>query len=598
MLSLSERVELMKVASGEAKPDLVIAGGMLANVLSGEFHRADILVKAGRIARVVDGDDKVSLDGVEVIDASQQYIVPGLIDPHMHLESSSLMPDEFAKAIVARGVTTIVIDPHEFGNTVGLKGIEALMKATEDLPIRVLLRVPARVPELPPHLETPGNIIDDDETQQMLAWPQAACLAGDISPNFILRRDEMQLKRMQMAYDSGHYVSGYVPQLNGSGLDTMVSAGVQDTHVPKNVGELLANLRHGLHALLTPRPGRLEADAFAELGILIRERVIDPRRISLCTDDVLVHELLSDGHLDARLRLALQMKVPTISAIQMGTINTATLLKREDLGAVAPGRFADLSIVSDIENFVVDKVVTNGKLVVEGGVCTSAVPKSVLPDFVRKTIISNVPQAAEDLMIGMDGPDRVEECNVLVSSHPKTLERHQLQVRDGYLLPKPEEDISALAVVERYHNSGRVGRGFVKGFGLKRGAVASSTNHNNHHIFALGASYEDMRLALDELKRLQGGYVATLDGKVISTVHLPVIGMISDLPATELSAAMIDFERKMVDVLGCSVAKRPMYALNFICSPVVMNFGMTDLGLVDSVNMLRVPLLVRENEAV
>jgi adenine deaminase len=592
MLSLPERIALMKAASGEDRPDLAIVGGTLANVLSGEFHRADILVKNGRIARLVEGDEQIPDSEVEVVDASGRYVVPGLIDPHMHLESSSLMPDEFAKAIVARGVTTIAVDPHEFGNIVGFKGIEALMSSTKELPVRFLLRVPARVPELPDHLETPGRTIDDAETQAMLGWPEAACLAGDISPNFILRRDEVQLRRIQMAYDRGRYVSGYVPQLSNDGIDAMVAGGVHDSHVPKSIEELVADLRHGLHALLTPRPGRFEADCFARLGELIRSGDLDSRHISLCTDDVLVHELLADGHLDSRLRLALRMKVPQMAALQMATVNTAALLQRDDVGAVAPGRHADLAIVSDLDRFTVERVVFAGRLVAEGGRCITPILRASLPDFTRSTIISDMPGSVDALRIAVDGSYSSMQCNVLVSSHPKTLAQHRLEVADGYLCPDVRADVLAVAVVERYHRSGRIGRGFVSGFGLKRGAVASSTNHNNHHVFAIGTSYTDMKLALDELKRLQGGYVAAHDGKIIASVHLPVIGMISDMPAAEVAAQMADFERTMVEILGCSVAKRPMYALNFICSPVVMNYGMTDFGLVDSANMQRIPLFV------
>jgi adenine deaminase len=591
-LSLNERIGLMEVAAGEAEPDLVIVGATVANVLSGEFHRADVLVKNGRIAALKEGGHAGDFGNATIIDAKNRYLVPGLIDPHMHLESSSLLPDEFAKAIVGRGVTTISIDPHEFGNVVGLKGIEALMRATKGLPIRVLLRVPARVPELASDLETPGRTISDAETEAMLRWPEAACLAGDISPNFILRRDQMQLRRMQLAYDLGHYVSGYVPQLSEASVDAMVAAGVRDSHVPKTIEELVENLRHGLFALLTPRPGRFEADCFAALGNLIRNRLIDSRRICLCTDDVLVHELLSDGHLDARLRLALSMGIPSISALQMATINTANLLGRDDIGAIAPGCHADIAIVSDLENFVVEKVLFAGELVAEGGRCIVDVPRHLMPDFTRSTIPSEMPSSPDRLRVKITSAASTVISNVLVYSHPKLLEQHLLKVDGGFVLPDVSSDILAVAVVERYHDTGRIGRGFVKGMGFKRGAVASSTNHNNHHIFAVGADFEDMKAALDELKRLQGGYVAVLDGEIIASVHLPVIGMISDLSVSELAREVELFEMAMVGRLGCTIAKRPMYALNFLCSPVVMNYGITDHGLVDSVNMRRVPLLV------
>lgn len=592
-LSVEDRKALMSVAMGKSAPDAVITGGTLANVLSGEFHRADIHLKNGRVAAVIDGgSDQVFPPSVKMIDASGKFILPGLIDPHMHLESSSLLPSEFTKAVAKRGVTTVAIDPHEFGNTLGLKGIRALLDSTAQLPLRFFLRVPARVPELAADLETPGFIIDDDETEQMLRWDEAVCLAGDISPNFILNGDETQLRRMKLAEDLGRFVSGYVPQLPAAGVDAMVDAGVRDSHVPKTVAELLLNIRHGLHVLLTPRPGRFEADCFRELGELLRSGKIDSRQISLCTDDVLVHELISDGHLDARLRMALREGIPPMAAIQMATINTAQLLAQPDIGAVSPGRSADILIVSDLQELVVDSVLFKGEKIVDAGEFIAHVPPSVLPEFTRNTILSMMPTSGDDLRIPADARESSVLCNVLVASHPKTIEISEIGIRDGTLRPDPARNIAAVAVVERYHNSGRIGRGFVKGFGLQRGAVSSSTNHNNHHVFAIGADYDDMQMALAELKAMGGGYVTVLDGKVIGRLALPVMGMISDLPAEDLAAEMIEFERTMVEDLGCSGMKRPMYALNFLCSPVVMNYGITDLGLVDSVNMERVALFV------
>jgi adenine deaminase len=590
-LSVNDRKALMSVAMGRSDPDVVIMGGTLANVLSGEFHRADIFIKSGHVAAIIEGGINKVPAGVNIVDATGGFILPGFIDPHMHLESSSLLPSEFAKAVVSRGVTTVAIDPHEFGNIIGLRGIRALLDSTSGLPLHFFLRVPARVPELAFDLETPGFIIDDDETEQMIRWEEAVCLAGDISPNFILNGDDMQLRRMKLAEDLGRFVSGYVPQLPEPSIDAMVNAGVQDSHVPKTVSELVLNIRHGLHVLLTPRPGRFEADAFRELGQLVQAGSIDSRRISLCTDDVLVHELISDGHLDARLRMALREGVPPMAAIQMATINTAELLRRPDLGAVAPGRWADIVIVDDLERLPVRTVLFKGEVVKKGGEFCAKVEASTLPEFTKDTIRSDMPESGADLKIAMTSERAAVACNVLVASHPKTIETCELTIEDGHLQPSVSDDIAAVAVVERYHNSGRIGKGFVKGFGLKRGAVSSSTNHNNHHVFAIGADYDDMQIALAELKVMGGGYVAVLDGKVLAKLALPVIGMISELPADELAAQMVEFERAMVEDLGCSGIRRPMYALNFLCSPVVMNYGITDLGLVDSVNMERVELL-------
>jgi adenine deaminase len=592
VLSVAGRKALMDVAMGRAPADLAISGGRVANVLSGEIHEADILVKDGLIAALAEPGAPLP-EPLARIDARGRILAPGLIDPHMHIESSSVSVAEFARAVVPRGVTTIAIDPHEFGNVVGTSGIRALLDTAAGVPLRVLLRVPARVPELPEAIETPGATITLAETADMLGWPEAVCLAGDINPEIILRQDAEQLWRFEETDRQGRYVSGYVPQIAGPGVDALVAAGVEDSHVPKTVEELLLDVRHGLHVLLTPRPGRFEEADFRKLGILIREGGIDPRRISLCTDDVLVHELITSGHLDARLRIALAAGIPAMTALQMGTRNTAELLRiGRTAGALAAGRAADIVILSDLATWTVDRVVVGGKLVAEGGRMLDPPKAAPWPEEVRHTIRCTVPDAPEGLALAAPTGTARVRCRVLVASHPKTIGERELPVEGGFIRPDPAQDVAAMAVLERYHRTGRIGRGFVTGFGLSRGAVASSINHNSHHIFAVGADFADMRLALSRVIDLQGGYVAACDGAIVGEVPFPVIGMISDLPLERLAADITRFEDVLTGVLGCSVERRPLYALNFICSPVVMNYGVTDRGLVDcrSLSLLDVVL--------
>lgn len=581
----------MQVALGEADPDLAIVGGKVVDVFSGRIREANILIRDGRIAALPSPDVPVP-EGVPTYDAAGRYLCPGLIDPHMHMESSQVLPAEFAKAVVPRGVSTVVVDPHEFGNVVGTHGIRAFLDACKGLPLRVLLRVPARVPELTPDLETGGGQIDEAQTREMLAWPEAACLAGDINPEIILRREPGQMQRMADTLAAGHVISGYAPQLSPGQLDAFVAAGVRDTHVPKDVGEIIMDIEHGLHTLLTPRPGRFEEADFRDLARLIADRQIDTRRICLCTDDVLVHELITDGHLDARLRMAIRAGIDPVIALQMATLNNADLFRLDDhLGALGAGRFADIAVVSDMETYTVDAMFFEGRQVTEDRApLVQFGPMPPMPEAVRKTVHSPIPEDPAALTVPYSGPAAELRCRVLVDSHPKTLEEHTLAVRDGTVQPDPARGILSLAVVERYHSSGRIGRGFVKGFGLERGAVASSTNHNSHHIFTLGTNAPDMRTALARLAELQGGYVAVLDGEVVAEVPLPVIGMISELPAEDLAEQTTAFERVLYDTLGCTVARRPMMDLNFLCSPVVMNYGMTDFGLVDCLNFERVDL--------
>lgn len=574
------RCRLMEVALFEADPDVAITGGKIVDVFTGAIRPADVLIRDGRIAAVA-APGAGRIGDATVFDATGHYLVPGMIDPHMHMESSSVVPSEFARAVVPRGISTVVVDPHEFGNVVGVEGIRAFLDACKGLPLRVLLRVPARVPELSDDLETGGAEIDEEATRDMLGWPEAVCLAGDINPEIILRRDPGQMIRMQDTLDAGHIISGYVPQLEDGGLDAMVAAGVRDTHVPHNLDEIRRDLEHGLHCLLTPRPGRFEEQDFRDLARAVTEGELDSRRICLCTDDVLVHELLDDGHLDSRLRMAVRAGMPPVTAVQMATLNTANLLRIDDhVGAIAAGRFADIAVVKDLTDFTVTRMFVGGEPV-DPEALRDLRTRARLPDFVRKTIHCTTP-TLDAIQVPAPGDKPTQRCRVLVNSQPKELAEHDLPVRDGVVLPDPEAGIVSLAVVERYHGTGRVGRGFVQGFGLKHGAVASSTNHNAHHIFALGCNAADMQLALDRLIALQGGYVAVRDGKVIAELPLPVIGMISEVPMEDLARDMAGFDRVLRDDLGCEVSRRPIYALNFLCSPVVMGYGLSDVGLINS----------------
>lgn len=592
-LDMEGRARLMEVAMGEVLADLVITGGKLVDVFTGRIRAADVLIRDGRVAATVaPGTGKARISH----DVGGHYLTPGMIDPHMHMESSQVLPHEFARAVVPRGVSTVVVDPHEFGNVSGVAGMRAFLDACKGLPLRVLLRVPARVPELADALETGGHHIDEAATRDMLAWPEAACLAGDINPLIILNRDPGQMQRMSDTLAAGHVISGYVPQLPPGQVDAMVAAGVRDSHVPQDLAELVMNLEHGLHTLLTPRPGRWEEEDFADLARAIAVG-LDSRRICLCTDDVLVHELIEDGHLDARLRMAIRQGIAPMTALQMVTLNTADLLRLDDhIGAIAAGRFADIAVVSDLATHKVEAMFHEGRLVVDESGFLGA-PHHHLPEFTRRTVHCSAPEEPAALTVPALTRTGTQRCRVLVNSHPKDLEEHELPVIDGVVQPDPASGILSLAVLERYHGSGRIGRGFVRGYGLSEGAVASSTNHNSHHVFALGTNPGDMLVALRRLIEMQGGYFAARGGEIVGEVPLPVIGMISEAPMEALAEQVTTFERTLYETLGCTVARRPVMDLNFLCSPVVMNYGMTDHGLVDCRSFKRVGIFPQTQPA-
>lgn len=582
MTTSPTRTALMDVALGDSPADCIITGGQIVNVLSGDIHAGDLLIKGNRIAALLEPGHSKDF-ATKRIDASGLFLVPGFIDPHMHIESSAVSTVEFARAVVSRGITTIVIDPHEFGNIVGIDGIRALFDSAAGLPLRMLLRVPARVPEMYPYLETPGATIDRPTTQDMLAWPEAACLAGDINPQLILRKDPEQLWRIDATLAAGRTVSGYVPPMSIEQMNAMVAAGLEDSHVAQDIDELRNNLRLGLHALLTPRPGRFEAKDFADLARELNAGRLDSRRISLCTDDVLVHELVADGHLDVRIKMAIEAGIAPITAIQMATSNTSRLLRRDrDLGCLAAGRLADIVMLDDLDKLTVRKVMFEGELSFEDGGFTVPLPAFEWPEFCRDTIKISSPVKSSELSLAAPDGTASVECRIVETGYPKKLLTDTLDVVDGRIQPSIEKDRLAVAVLDRHQGTGNIGKGFVAGIGLHKGAIASSINHNCHHLFSVGADFESMAIALNRLREIKGGYVAVADGKVVAEIALPIIGMISDLPADELTREFQIFEKTIRTSLGWKPDKRPLYVLNFLCSPVVPRYGFTDKGLVDA----------------
>jgi len=573
---------LIDVALDKTAPDLVIRGAKLVNVHTREIHKADVLLKGERVAAIALDNERRSFPETFVIDADGQYLVPGFIDPHMHPESCSVTVSQLARAIVPRGVTTVVADPHELGNVLGLRGINLLLEEAEALPINFLLRVPARVPELSQEAETAGSEITLKETAAMLRLPHAVCLAGDISPKFILTKDHDQLARIASAIEAGKTVSGYSPGLRANELNALVAAGLEDSHTPKDTEEVLDDLRHGLHVLLTHRPYKFEETEFARLADLLREKKIDTTMLSFCTDDVHTNQLIHEGHLDQRVRLAISNGVDPVTAIQMATINTANHLRiQRDFGSITPGKIADIVILDDLGTLKADKVLVHGKLVAAGGRMVVELPTFRYPDWSQRTIHVGKAIRDDDLALPTSPWAANVKVKVLVSGSPKSCIVASLSVRNGKIVPDLDADILPVAVIDRHKGSGRIGKGFAQGFGIKDGAIATSVNHNAHNLVVLGTDYRNMATAVNRLIELGGGYVAATEGRIVAEVELPIAGLLSEDPYEIVGAKFDEIERALREDLLCTMKDRPLLALNFLCSPCVPHFGLTDRGMID-----------------
>ena len=561
----------------------MFVGGRLVNVLTREIHPADILVASGRIAAVVPPGQSWKA-GVEIIDAAGNLISPGFIDPHVHIESSMVTVAEYARCVVPRGTTTIAADPHEIGNVLGLPGMRLLFEEAGTVPLRVLLRVPGRIPAMPDWLETSNARLDQTETEAMFDWPEAVCLAGDISPTLILDADAEQLGKIAFSEAQRRTVSGQAPGLRGRMLNAYIAGGPQDSHVANDVDEIVDNLRLGLRTVLALRPGRrLNAAHFADLARRVREERLETRFLQLCTDDIHAHFLHQEGALDHRLRAAIAAGFDVMTAYQMVTLNVAEGLRIDrDLGSVSPGRYADLLLLSDLATVAIEQVFIGGVRVAEGTHYSGPAATFRYPAWASETI--RLQRAVTDEDLPVRAPHNAPRARVraITLGAPKRALEADLEVRAGAVLPDPAQDVAALAVIERHTGSGRIGRGFLTGLGLQRGALATSISHDAHNLFVVGCDFADIAVAANRLATIGGGYVLALDGEVIAELALPIAGLMSAAPIAAVAAAMAQIEALLTTRLGCSGSSRALMALNFVCLPNIPHVGFTDFGMLDA----------------
>jgi adenine deaminase len=578
----------VRVALGDEPADLVLRGGIVVSTPTRELFPADIVVTGERIAAVAAPGDYPS-GRAEEVDLCGRFVSPALVDPHVHIESSNLTLTELARAIVPRGVLSLCEDAHEIANVLGLPGIELLVSEGATLPLNLLLRVPGRVPALPPHLETSGHAIDLDATLELLDRPDAVCLGGDINPALLLGADPDQLTKIEATIARGKTVGGQLPGFTGRLLDASIVTGIEDTHMAESVEEVVEQLRRGLRVLLTPRIDRLPAEEWPAIIESIRDLGVDTRHLVLCSDDVHPNVLEREGHLDYRVRLAVTAGFDPIEVIQMATLNAAEHLRVDrDLGSVAPGKRADLVVLDDLASFSVSTVLYGGGIVAEAGQLIHDPAGFAYPSWSRDTIRLAAPVGADDLALHTDETSSASEtvtARVVVFGGPKTMHTAPVRVDAGILQPDASADIASIAVIERHVNSGTIGKGFVSGLGIRGGAVACTVNHDSHNLVVVGDSHEAMAVAANALVEAEGGYCVVVGTEVRALVPLPIAGLLSDRPLAEVATGLDEVERALIDELGCTLSYRPIYALNFLCLPNIPDVGVTDRGVIETATM-------------
>ena len=583
---------LVDVAMGRRPADLVIRDGSWVNVCSGEIiDHTDIAVSAGRIAYC--GPDAAAMigDNTKVVEAHGRYLVPGLLDAHMHIESSMLTVSQFARAVLPHGTTGAFVDPHEIANVLGLPGVKLMADEALTTPMALYVQVPSCVPSAP-GFETTGGEIGPDEVKQALTWPNVIGLGEVMNYPGVAAGDAKLHAEIAATLQAGKIVGGHYasPDL-GAMFHAYATAGPSDDHEGRTADDAIARVRQGMYALL--RQGSAWHDLVAQIPA-ITSHGLDPHHVALCTDDRHPGTLLSDGHMDDVVRLAIKNGIPPITAIQMATLNPAEHFKvSHDVGCIAPGRYADIILTSDLENLPIELVVAAGEVVAENGTLTIDLPVPSYPAEAHDSVHLARPLAATDFIVPTpisSGTITARVIAVVENQVITTAQSIDLTIMDNAVTLPTDGDVAFLAVVERHHGTGRIGRGLVAGFGLRPGcALASTVAHDSHNLLIMGTDPDAMALAGNRVATMHGGVCLVRGDNVLAEIPLPIAGLMSAAPVEQVAAHAEELHLKLKDKCGC-ILNNAFMTFSLLALPVLPELRLTDRGLVNVSTQTFVPL--------
>ena len=553
---------LISVAKGELPADLLLANAEVVNVFTGEIEPGNVAICGERIAGVGDYQE-----GKQVLDLGRRYIAPGLINGHIHPESSMLDIGQYARAVVPHGTTTLVTDLHEIANVRGLEGIRYVLNCARRLPFNLFLMAPSCVPAT--RLETSGASLGAEDIRQVLGWKDCIGLGEVMNFPGVIGGDEEVLKKISLGRRK--IIDGHAPGLAGKNLSAYIVAGIYSDHESVSLDEAKEKLRQGMFIMI--REGSSEKNLDALLPLVTDKTY---KRCLFVVDDRSCVDLLKDGDIDGVVRKAIRLGLDPVRAIQLATINPADYFRRDGLGAVAPGFMADLIVLSDLSRLQIDMVFYRGRLVAKEGEPLFPTPKATGRGLTNTVNIK--PFTIEALKLSPSG--EAEPIIEIVPGQIITRKKmEKIKATRGTIMPDTGRDILKLAVVERHKATGNIGLGLVAGFGLKKGALASSIAHDSHNIIAVGTNDEDVFTAIEEIERLQGGLVAAAGGKVLASLALPVAGLLSNEPL-EVVVSKLERLEKIAAELGTKLSS-PFATLSFLALPVIPEIRLTDLGVVE-----------------
>ncbi|HAZ31092.1 MAG TPA: adenine deaminase, partial [Dehalococcoidia bacterium] len=542
--------------------DLLLVNARVVNTFTAQIETANVAICQGLVAGLCD-----YRQGKEIIDLNEKYLIPGLIDGHIHLESSLLGPAEYARAVVPRGVLSVVTDFHEIANVCGLAGIKYMLKCAGPLPMDIFGMAPSCVPAT--HLETAGARLDAEELKEVMDLKNMIGLGEVMNFPGVIAGDPDVWAKLRLF--RGRVIDGHAPGLTGSALNAYLSAGIHSDHECTTIEEAREKLNGGMHLMI--REGSSEKNLDALLPLVTDQTF---KRCFFVVDDRSCADLLRDGDIDAVVRKAIDRGLDPIRAIQMATINTAEYFRLSRLGAVAPGYRANLVVLNDLRSLEASMVFYDGKLVAEDG--KLVIPTPAVTDGALCHTVNIKPFEMGALKLSARGA-KTMVIEIVPDQIITRKREEEVRIEDGFVQPDILRDLLKLVVVERHRATGNIGRGLVRGFGLKRGALASSVAHDSHNIIAMGTNDGDIFSAIKELERLQGGLAIADGGRILGSLALPIAGLLSEEPLGTVVQKLEEL-KSIASTLGC-IPAAPFATLSFLALPVIPELRLTDLGLVD-----------------
>lgn len=570
---------LAKVALGEAFADVVIKNGTLVNVYSGELtEHMDVAVAAGRIAYVGNADHTIGAQTV-VIDATGKYMSPGLLDGHMHVESTMLSVTEFAKAALAKGTTGIFMDPHEIANVFGTEGVRLMHEEGQQLPLKVFTTFPSCVPATN-GLEDAGASLEVTDIKEGMQWDNVVGLGEVMNFPGVVYGDPKMCGEIEETIKCGKTVTGHFPSDDDRMLQAYMASGVTSDHETVTREQGLHKVRMGMHLMI--REGSAWHDVKEVIKVVTEDKV-NTANISLVTDDVSPQTLVEKGHLNHVVRRAIEEGVDPVTAIQMVTINVARYFKMEqDLGSITPGKCADILLINDLQKVEPSTVITDGQVVFDNGKLTVDFPDFVYPEHIRNSMNVKRELTAEDFKLASrsnQDKTKVNVINIIENSARTEKMTAMLGVEKGIIQPDVEQDIIRLACIERHRGTGQISLGFTHGFQLKAGAVASTVAHDSHNLIVMGINEQDMALAANELVKMGGGMIVVENGKVLAQVPMTIAGLMSDKSLLEVVEEVAELEKAWKQI-GCPL-NAPFMTFSLIALPVIPEIRISNRGIVD-----------------